>query len=116
MLQEQTEDQTTPQWADALAKGNAVRFARAEYKRAMKTGDKTSLDLLLNPPECALDVKIVDVLQWIPGIKRVRALRIMSGLIYQEGMPFGRLSPMTRTKLYGRVEHYRPTYSDLTRG
>lgn len=108
----QTQDQTTdPQWKNALGKANSVRYARADYKREMKAGHQTSRDLLLDPPECALDVKIVDVLQWIPGIKRSRALKIMSGLIYSEGMPLRRLSHATRRKLYNRVEHYRPTYS-----
>lgn len=100
-----------PQWQMALDKGNSVRKARAEYKRALKAGEKTSRDLLLNPPDLALDVKIVDVLQWIPGIKRTRALRIMRGIVFQEGTPMHRLSPATRQKLYGQVEHYRPTYS-----
>jgi hypothetical protein len=101
----------TPQWQTALDKANAVRFAKANYKRDMKAGRKTSRDLLLDPPDCALEVPIVLLLQWIPGIKRVRALRIMRGIIWQEGMPLRRVSPATRERLYQQVEHYQPTYN-----
>lgn len=113
--QQLTETPSIPQWRNALDKGNQIRYARADYKRDMKAGRKTSADLLLEPPELALDVKVVDVLTWIPGIKRSRALKVMAGLIFQEGMPLRRLSPSTRRKLYNRVEHYRPTYSDMHR-
>jgi hypothetical protein len=104
------ETTTVPQWQIALNKGNAVRYARADYKRDLKAGRVTARDLLLDPPDFALTVPIIDLLQWIPGIKRVRALRIMRGLIYQEGMPLRRVSPATREKLYEQVEHYKPTY------
>lgn len=100
-----------PQWQTALNKGNTVRYARADYKRDLKAGKRTSRDLLLDPPDFALNVPIVDLLTWIPGIKRTRALRIMRGIVYQEGMPMRRLSPQTRQKLYEQVEHYRPTYT-----
>lgn len=106
----------TPQWRDALNKGNAVRTRRANYKRDMRAGKKTSADLLLSPPDCALDVKVVDVLQWIPGIKRKRALNVLSGIVYSESMTLRRLSSTTRRKLYNRVEHYRPTYADMHGG
>jgi hypothetical protein len=102
-----------PQWKIALDSANAVRLARAEYKRELKAKTKTSRDLLLDPPDFALEVPIVLLLQWIPGIKRTRALRIMRGIIYQEGMPMRRLSPATRQKLYEQVEHYRPVYLDI---
>lgn len=106
--------QAPPQWKTAMNKGNAVRYARADYKRDLKNGDKTSRDLLLDPPDFVLNVPIVDLLTWIPGIKRTRALRIMRGIVFQEGMPMQRLSPATREKLYKQVEHYRPTYSPGT--
>jgi hypothetical protein len=102
---------TVPQWKDALDKGNRVRLGRAEYKRKMKSGEHTSRDLLLDTPALALDVPIEEALQWIPGIKRVRAQRIMRGIVYSGGVPLRRLSPATRAKLYAQVEHYRPTYT-----
>lgn len=103
---------TAPQWKAALEKANELRGARAQYKRDMKSGEVTSRELLLDPPELALDVKIVDILQWIPGVKRKRALQVMAGIIYQEGMPLRRLSLSTRRKLYDQVEHYRPGNGD----
>jgi hypothetical protein len=79
----------------------------------MKYGEVTSRDLLLGLPEVARDVKLIDALQWIPGIKRSRALKVMSGLVFMEGMPLGRLSLRTRERLYERVAHLQPTYSHI---
>lgn len=99
-----------PQWRKALNKGNGVRAARAEYKRDLKTRRKTSRDLLLDPPDLALDVPIVELLTWIPGVQRVRAGKILRGIVFDTSMPIRRLSPRTRERLYSQVEHYRPTY------
>lgn len=111
MMDTQQQMTVVPQWKAALDKGNEVRLARAEYKRLMKAGERTSRDLLLDTPPVALDVSIEEALQWIPGIKRVRAQRIMRGIVYSGGIPLRRLSPATRAKLYAQVEHYRPTYA-----
>lgn len=106
----QAEVATSPQWADALQKANAVRYARADYKRELKAGERTAKDLLLDPPDLALDVPVHEVLTWLPGIKRTRALRILSGLVYAEGMTLGRLGPATRQRIYERIQHHQPTY------
>lgn len=113
MMQVTTEVPTAtpvPQWRKALDKGNSVRMERAEYKRELRAGKHTARSLLLDPPEVAHDVSVWEVLTWLPGIKRKRALRILNGIVFSEGMTLGRLSLKTRMRIYERVEHYQPTY------
>lgn len=113
MMQVTTEVPTTtsvPQWRKALDKGNSVRMKRAEYKRELRAGKHTAQSLLLDPPGIALDVSVWEVLTWLPGIKRKRALRILSGIVFSDGMTLGRLSLKTRMRIYERVKHYQPTY------
>lgn len=108
-MQDQMAPAATPQWADALEKANEVRFKRADIKRDLKAGRTTLEHLLTDPPEVILDVPVHELLTWLPGIKRKRALRILGGIVYSEAMTVGRLGEATRRKVVEKVAHHQPT-------
>lgn len=107
-MQTQTQ-QAAPQWRTALDNANKVRLARARYRRDIREGKYSARDVLVHPEDIALDVPVAEILTWLPGIKRKRALRILNGIVLSEVMTLGRLSPVTRERILARVVHHQPT-------
>ena len=73
----------TPQErADALAKAAAARTTRAEAKDRLKSGKLTIADLLSagETDDAIARMRIVELLEALPGIGRVRAAAIMEQL------------------------------------
>lgn len=98
-----------PQHMVALERANEVRLARAQIKRDLKAGKLTVEAVLSDPPEVVKGVSLATFLTWLPGIKRERASRIMSGLVYSETLIVGRIGEATRLRVLARIAHYQPT-------
>jgi len=63
------------QAAGALARANAVRFARAEDKRRIKRGALDPAGVLLDPPDHWRAARVIDLLLAIDRVGRERASR-----------------------------------------
>ena len=72
---------TPEQRASALAKAAAARKARAELKVRLKSSDTTLDDVLADGSDEVIGkMKVVAVLEAMPGVGKVRAQRIMERL------------------------------------
>ena len=73
-----TPPQLTPeQRTAALAKAAAARTARAEIKARLKMGSMTLADALASNDVTGGTLKVVSLLESLPGVGKVKARRIM---------------------------------------
>jgi len=73
-----TPPQLTPeQRANALAKAAEARTARAELKNQLKMGSTTLAEVLESTSDTALKLKVVSLLESLPGVGKVKARKIM---------------------------------------
>jgi len=70
-------ERTYEQRIEALKLANAVRTARRDTKLAVKLGEQSFEDSLLNPPEHMCSMKIGDYLLCIPRVGRVKAAKVL---------------------------------------
>ena len=71
---------TPEQRAAALAKAAAARKVRADLKVRLKTSGTTLDEVLADGDEVIAKMKVVAVLEAMPGVGKVRAQRIMERL------------------------------------
>lgn len=90
----------------ALCKANHVRTARRQIKAELAAGERSLVDLFLDPPEEVLTAKAFDVLTWMPGIGPTRARKLLMHpyTVASPQVRVGHLSMSTRQKLCGRLE------------
>jgi DNA uptake protein ComE-like DNA-binding protein len=73
-----TPPQLTPeQRANALAKAAEARSARAEVKNQLKMGTLTLVEALASGSETVGKLKVVSLLESLPGVGKVKARKIM---------------------------------------
>ena len=73
-----TPPQLTPeQRAAALAKAAEARAARAEIKRQLKLGSMTVADALVSSDVNVGKLKVIAMLESLPGLGKVKARKIM---------------------------------------
>jgi hypothetical protein len=73
-----TPPQLTPeQRAAALAKAAEARAARAEIKRQLKQGSMTVADALASSDTNVGKLKVISMLESLPGLGKVKARKIM---------------------------------------
>jgi hypothetical protein len=76
-----TPPQLTPeQRAAALAKAAEARAARAEIKQRLKMGSITLADALASDDTNIGKLKVVSLLESLPGVGKIKARRIMEGI------------------------------------
>ena len=61
----------------ALEEANRVRFARADAKRDLKSGELDIYDLLMDPSEELKGAKVEEMLLAMRGMGRVKVTRLM---------------------------------------
>jgi S13-like H2TH domain len=61
----------------ALEEANRVRFARADTKRELKSGELDIYDLLMDPSEELKGAKVEEMLLAMRGMGRVKVIRVM---------------------------------------
>lgn len=62
---------------DALGCANEIRFRRAQLKRDLKAGRVCVLDIIEDPPEWALTMKVLDLLLAVPMVGQTKALTLL---------------------------------------
>ena len=70
--------QTPDRLAENLAKAGAARAARAELKAGLKAGDVSLGDVLESDDEAAQKLKVMALLEALPGVGKVKARRTMA--------------------------------------
>ena len=70
-------ERTSQERRTALEEANRIRFARADAKRALKSGDRTIYDLLMDPSEELKGAKVEEMLLAVRGMGRVKVTRIL---------------------------------------
>lgn len=61
----------------ALEEANRIRFARADAKRGLKSGEVSLYDLLMEPSEELKGAKVEEVLLAVRGMGRVKVTRTL---------------------------------------
>ena len=73
-----TPPQLTPeQRANALAKAAEARAARADFKNRLKNGSVTLADALQSTDSTVGKLKVVSLLESLPGVGKVKARKVM---------------------------------------
>ena len=90
---------TIPQHMVALAEANRVRFARAQLCRDLNAGRKKFIPLILDPPEYAENMKVMQLLKARRRVARLTALRIMRTMNMHEHRTLGSLTERQRRQL-----------------
>jgi len=76
-----TPPQLTPeQRANALAKAAEARTARAELKNQLKMGSLSLADALASTSDTVGKLKVVSLLESLPGVGKVKARKIMDDI------------------------------------
>lgn len=76
---------TPEQRRAALEKAAASRRARAEVKARLKSGATTMSEVLASDDEVVAKMRVLDLIQAMPGLGRVRARQLMERLGIAEG-------------------------------
>lgn len=92
---------TPEQRRDALAKAAAARRRRAEVKDALKRGDLTLPDLfaLSESDELVGGLKVLGMLESLPGVGKVRARRLLAELGISESRRLRGIGDQQRRRL-----------------
>ncbi len=72
-----TPERTSEERMTALEQANRIRFARADAKRDLKSGQLNILDLLMDPTEEQKGAKVEEMLLAMRGMGRIKVNRIM---------------------------------------
>jgi hypothetical protein len=70
-------ERTSQERLSALEEANRVRFARANAKRDLKSGELDIYDLLMDPSEELKGAKVEEMLLAMRGMGRVKVTRVM---------------------------------------
>lgn len=70
-------DRTSKERLSALEEANRIRFARANAKRGLKSGEVSLYDLLMDPDEELRGAKVEEMLLAVRGMGRVKVTRIL---------------------------------------
>jgi hypothetical protein len=90
----------------ALAKANQVRRQRAQLKRELAGAQIALSQILADPPSCAANAKIRELLLVLPGIGPVKADRALTHCRIAAARTVGGLSDRQRAEL-GELFHGR---------
>ena len=98
-LQIEAPERTLTQRQDALLKANKIRTFRANLKRDIKAGRKNIVEVLADPPEEILAMRIMDLLLATPKRGRVKVNNILRYLRIAPSKTVGGLSSRQRKEL-----------------
>ena len=99
-----TPDRSLQQRSDALATANAIRHARAQLKRRVKTGDARIADVVRNPPAYVQTMKVYDLLLAVPALGPVKINKLLRHHRISPSKNLGGLSARQRDDLATALE------------
>ena len=70
-------ERTSQERLSALEEANRIRFARADAKRGLKSGEVALYDLLMQPSEELKGAKVEEILLAVRGMGRVKVTRML---------------------------------------
>ena len=70
-------ERTSQERRSALEEANRIRFARADAKRELKSGEANIYGLLMDPSEELKGAKVEEMLLAVRGMGRVKVTRIL---------------------------------------
>lgn len=88
---------------DALDEANRIRSYRAKLKRDVKAGRTQVEELLLNPPEDLLTMKVFELLMCTPKRGRVKVNKIMTVCRLSPSKTVGGMSERQRNEIVDRM-------------
>lgn len=91
----------TDQRLGALERANEIRSFRARLKRDVKEGRVSVVDVLRDPPDEVLSMRLADVLLMIPRAGTWKAQKIMAEAGISQGVTVGDLSGERRLDVLG---------------
>lgn len=92
----------------ALKRANHVRSTRARLKRDLKAGRVYADELLQDPPEWLLSMRILELLLAVPALGRVKASRMLTRAALSPNAEVRRLSARQRVELVAAIRGRRP--------
>jgi hypothetical protein len=98
-------DRTHDQRLRALAHANEIRTARAHLKRDLKAGRREFVDLLTDPPDEILTMKIIELVLATPQVGRTKANRALVACRVSPTKTIGGLSSRQRDELAGHLRY-----------
>lgn len=92
-------DRTLQQRRDALRAANVIRSERALLKRRLKRREVSVCDVLLDPPEWAATMKVIDLLLAVPKVGRVKASKVLNVARVSPSKTLGGMSARQRAEI-----------------
>ncbi|HEY8108406.1 MAG TPA: integration host factor, actinobacterial type [Patescibacteria group bacterium] len=92
-------DRSLDQRMDALKHANDIRTARAKLKKDLKARKASIHELLLDPPEHTLTMKVFDLLLAVPKYGRIKTNRVLNQCRISPSKTLGGLSERQRLEL-----------------
>lgn len=89
---------------DALQKANEVRIQRSQLKRDLRAGIVTSTEVVSNPPEWALTMKLFDVVIATPKVGRVKTNKLFHAVRISPSKTIGGLSERQRLEVVAQLQ------------
>jgi hypothetical protein len=84
---------------DALKRANEIRSRRAALKKDLKARKVSVHQLLLDPPDYILTMKVIDMLLEVPKYGRVKANKVIKDCRISPSKTIGGLSERQRREL-----------------
>ncbi len=98
-----TPERSSDQRIEALSRANEIRTLRAQLKRDLKAGTASIDALLLDPPAYLQTAKVLEMLQALPKIGRVKASKLLDSCRVAPSKTFAGLSDRQRSELAARL-------------
>lgn len=92
-------ERSLAQRLDALAEANRIRTTRAQLKRDMKAGRAHGLGVLVDPPEWAETMRVLDLLMAMPKVGRVKANKALAKCRVSPSKTLGGMTERQRCEL-----------------
>ncbi len=84
---------------DALQRANDIRTRRSVLKASIKDGNTSVVQALLEPPDWALTMRVLDVLTAVPRVGQVKALKLLSRVYVAPTKTLGGLTDRQRCEI-----------------
>ena len=98
-----TPERSLAQRMAALRRANEVRTLRAQLKKDLAHGRVSVVDVLLEPPEWAETMHVIDLLLAVPKYGRVKVNKVLRQMTISPAKTIGGLSTRQRTELVSRL-------------
>jgi hypothetical protein len=96
-------DRALRQRMDALARANEVRLKRGNLKRDVASGRISVTRLLVKPPKCLHNAKVIDMLMAVPYFGPVKSTKVLVRCDIALNKTIGGLTDRQRSALVSRL-------------